>query len=89
MNASPSFTTDTPLDKNIKEKAIADALTIMNISAESRLRRKVKTEADCSPIIGVQRIGEIQEGGQNSAWFGGYEKIFPLNVIPFLLDIKI
>jgi len=76
VNASPSFTTDTPLDKSIKERAISDALRIMNITAENRLnpRRKNKIDGEMEYRT-APRIGETQEG----VWFGGYEKIFPLD----------
>ena len=32
VNHSPSFTTDTPLDKGIKRRVICDTLTLLNIS---------------------------------------------------------
>ena len=36
VNHSPSFTTDTPLDRSIKERVILDAISLLGISAENR-----------------------------------------------------
>jgi len=34
INHTPSFSTDTPFDRNIKKSVVKDALKIMNVSAE-------------------------------------------------------
>ena len=36
VNHTPSFSTDTPLDRLIKKNVISDTLKIMNISTKSR-----------------------------------------------------
>jgi len=42
VNHTPSFTTDTPLDKSVKKHAIKDALRLMNISVENKIQAKNK-----------------------------------------------
>lgn len=42
MNYTPSFTTDTPLDKTIKLNLIRDTIELMNIT--SKARKKIQTE---------------------------------------------
>ena len=36
VNHTPSFTTDTPLDRKIKKNAIKDALMLMKINPETK-----------------------------------------------------
>jgi len=36
VNHTPSFITDTPLDKFVKRGAIADALVLMNINSKTK-----------------------------------------------------
>ena len=40
VNHTPSFTTDTPLDLGIKRKVIGDALKLMNIKVNNRIKYK-------------------------------------------------
>lgn len=40
VNHTPSFTTDTPLDKSIKKGLIRDALLLLNISGKNKVRIK-------------------------------------------------
>ena len=42
INHTPSFSTDTPFDRNIKKSVVKDALKIMNVSAEQKLKYKNK-----------------------------------------------
>ena len=37
VNHTPSFTTDTPLDKKIKRELIRDSLVLMNINNKSKM----------------------------------------------------
>ena len=46
VNHTPSFATDTPLDRSIKKGAIRDALKLMNISAEQKIKFKNKKRAE-------------------------------------------
>jgi tubulin polyglutamylase TTLL6/13 len=46
VNHSPSFTTDTPLDHNIKMNLIKDTIILMNFKTEDKVfyRNKFKAE---------------------------------------------
>jgi len=92
VNHLPSFTTDTPLDRKIKENVVRDALQIMNVSAESRLEYKNKRKNDLSKLSTPKRLRMTQEEREAASevaqkerdeWesknHGGYEKIFPLS----------
>jgi len=78
VNASPSFSTDTPLDKSIKEKVIHDALKIMNISAENRLTYNKKSHKNPPPAAD-QEPSSSNHVPHEDVSLGGYEKIYPLN----------
>jgi tubulin polyglutamylase TTLL6/13 len=49
VNHTPSFSTDTPLDHNLKASVIEDSIKLMNVSAEARSsilrKKKEKVEA--------------------------------------------
>jgi len=45
VNSSPSLSSDTPLDRTIKEKVIADALRIAGVSSTDRVNLKMKQQA--------------------------------------------
>jgi tubulin polyglutamylase TTLL6/13 len=40
VNHTPSFTTDTPLDKSIKKNLIRDTLLLLNINPKNKIRIK-------------------------------------------------
>lgn len=94
VNHTPSFSTDTPLDRTIKKGVIHDALKIMNISFETRLKCKEKLyrEVEKRSLIGrkskmtIEEISILKEKAQNERDeyeeknLGGYEKIFPLSL---------
>ncbi len=40
VNHTPSFTTDTPFDDQIKSSLIKDTLKLLNISSNNRIRYK-------------------------------------------------
>ncbi len=45
VNSSPSLSSDTPLDRTIKEKVIGDALRIAGVSSADRVNLKMKQQA--------------------------------------------
>ena len=49
INYTPSFSTDTPLDWNIKSNLINDAITLMGINKEFK-ENTVKFRKDCRDI---------------------------------------
>jgi len=91
VNHSPSFTADTPLDRRIKRKVVADALTLMNIDGAYKpkylaqqkseaLERTLKgRSAKQSKIVKEQLV--LQAVEQRNAWeathSGGFTKVFP------------
>jgi len=99
VNHTPSFTTDTPFDKNIKMNVIKDALTLMNISHETRYKYKKAQRIDFKKRVLTgksnrttyeERQAEIERAQkERDEWEsknqGGYEKIYPLDVSLFLL----
>jgi len=46
VNHTPSFTTDTPLDKSIKKGLIRDTLLLLNINGKNRVRIKNNLKAE-------------------------------------------
>ena len=46
VNHTPSFTTDTPLDKSIKKGVIKDTLLLMNINSKNKVKIKNILKAD-------------------------------------------
>ena len=48
VNCSPSFATDTPLDYKIKKNVVADALSMLNFTAQRRqdIERDYQTKLD-------------------------------------------
>lgn len=40
VNHTPSFTTDTPLDKSIKKNLIRDTLLLLNVNPKNKIRIK-------------------------------------------------
>jgi tubulin polyglutamylase TTLL6/13 len=46
VNHTPSFTTDTPLDKNIKKGLIRDAMLLLNISGKNKVRIRNQMKMD-------------------------------------------
>ena len=38
VNHTPSFTTDTPLDRNIKENLIKDTIHLLNLNTNDKLK---------------------------------------------------
>ena len=94
VNGSPSFSTDTPLDKSIKERVIGDALRILHLSPEDKViyRRKLKF----GPTIKNMTAKMVRECRQEreaelklaqklaDEWeetnSGGYQRIFPIKV---------
>lgn len=92
VNHTPSFTTDTPLDKNIKQNVIADALRLMNISTGPRIAYKNKRKAELqqrafsakkqkmTPEEKAILAQNAQE--ERDEWefkhLGGYERVYPV-----------
>lgn len=46
VNHTPSFTTDTPLDKVIKKGLIRDSLLLLNITGKNKVRIKAQMKLD-------------------------------------------
>jgi len=46
VNQSPSFCTDTPLDKKIKGRLITDTLTMLSLSAERKIKYLQQEKAE-------------------------------------------
>jgi len=94
VNHTPSFTTDTPLDKNIKKNCIADALKLMNINVEDKvkaknlkrveLQQRVLTGKKIKPTAEEKQAAFERAQKERTAWeavnHGRYEKIYPFDV---------
>ena len=100
VNHTPSFTTDTPLDKQIKRGVIKDALTLMNLSVNNRIKYKNKKKAELQQrVLTGKKIKLTPEERQaifekaqrerdiwENAHLGGYEKIYPFDVIKYKIE---
>ena len=94
VNHTPSFTTDTPLDRYIKKAVIRDSLTIMNVSYDNKIKyknkkrielqkrvltgKKVKLNLEEKQAIFEQAQKERDEYEMKN--LGGFEKIHPFVV---------
>ena len=95
VNHTPSFTTDTPLDKSIKRSVIKDTLTLMNVSANHRVKYKNKKKVELQQrVLTGKKTKATPEEKQaayekaqqerdkwESAHLGGYEKVYPFDVL--------
>jgi len=93
VNHTPSFTTDTPLDKSIKKSAIRDALKLMNITMENKNKVKNKKRAELQQrVLTGKKVKvtpeEKQAASENAqrernVWegknCGRYTKIYPFD----------
>lgn len=94
VNHTPSFSTDTPLDRQVKKNVIKDALKLMNVSIKTRLQYKAKQKLNLQKMVsrGKKERQTPEERQQNiiraqkerdeyeAANLGGYIKLFPLAV---------
>jgi len=94
VNHLPSFTTDTPLDKNMKKSVIRDALQIMNVSGKDKEDYKNKKKIELHQrafsskrirLSAEERQAAIEAAqAERDEWEsknqGGFEKIYPLQV---------
>ena len=94
VNHTPSFVTDTPLDRYIKKNVIKDSLTIMNISQENKIKfknkkrielqkrvltgKKVKVTPEEKQAIFEQAQKERDKYEMKN--LGGFERIYPFVV---------
>lgn len=91
VNQSPSFTTDTPLDFNIKKDLIAEAVNILNLSwkRKNKYIAQKKAEMQKRVLTGKQKFSQeeketIREKKQRIKDkfemnnLGNYEVLYPL-----------
>ena len=91
VNHSPSFNTDSPLDKAIKSKVIGEALRLAWVSSKKKVNyyRKLKENVNKRAISGkldrisreereriVKEAGEMRDRHEDKHQ-GGYKKIYP------------
>jgi len=93
VNHTPSFTTDTPLDRLIKKNVIKDALSIMNLSVNNRIKFKNKRKMELQQRVltgkKIKFTAEERQAASEKAqqerdvWesrhCGAYEKIYPFD----------
>jgi tubulin polyglutamylase TTLL6/13 len=93
VNHTPSFTTDTPLDRNIKKGAIKDALKLMNCTVEQKMKVKNKKQNELRQRVLTGKKVRITPEERQAAFeqaqkerdvyeakhCGDYEKIYPLD----------
>ena len=94
VNHTPSFTADTPLDKVMKRAVIRDALTLMNVNANNKIKYKnqKKIELQQRVLTGKKTRLTLEEKQiciekaqkERDEWeaknCGSYEKIYPFDV---------
>ena len=92
VNHSPSFTTDTPLDRSIKERVILDAISLLGILPENREKYYMQVKAQVqqramrgkdyqalrSERLNLQRQMMEERDKLEGKHTGGYHKIFPV-----------
>jgi RecG-like helicase len=91
VNQSPSFTTDTPLDFNIKKNLIADAVAMLNLSwrRKNKYIQAKRQEQQKRVLVGKSKMNQeekeylrekklrIKDKFEQSN-LGGYEPLYPL-----------
>lgn len=91
VNHSPSFVTDTPLDVAVKQKVIADALSLLDISKENRdsyyellqdrfyqrVIRAKKETATKSLLMRKQNTAMMRRQHLEERNTGGFHKLYP------------
>eukprot|EP00742_Colponemidia_sp_Colp-10_P006292 GILJ01006742.1.p1 GENE.GILJ01006742.1~~GILJ01006742.1.p1 ORF type:complete len:903 (+),score=134.08 GILJ01006742.1:151-2859(+) len=91
INHSPSFTTDTPLDQQIKENCICDVMRLLNINPSHRKRHKQQKKAEFQKrvLTGKQtrklddrkeimeQINQARDVYEKEN-LGGFKKIYPV-----------
>jgi tubulin polyglutamylase TTLL6/13 len=94
VNHTPSFTTDTPLDRQIKKNAIRDAIKLMNITMDHKNKIKNKKKAELQQRVLTGKKVKLTPEERQANWeqaqkerdiyeaqnCGCYEKIFPIDV---------
>lgn len=91
VNQSPSFTTDTPLDFNIKKNLIADAIVMLNLSwkRKNKYIQQKRLEQQKRVLVGKTKMNQEEKEQQREkklkikdkfeqANLGGYEMLYPL-----------
>lgn len=90
VNHTPSFTTDTPLDKAVKRAVIRDSLVLMNIDQKNRVRyfKDQKKEFEKRTVsISKPNAGQKEEAARKAreerdlyeeGHLGGFKKLYPL-----------
>lgn len=92
MNHTPSFTTDTPLDRTIKKNVIKDALKLMNISVKNKIKFKNNKKAEFQQrVITGKKVrlsqeekakfseqGQLERDEYENKNMGKYEKLYPI-----------
>jgi len=95
VNHTPSFTTDTPFDRNIKKNVIKDALKLMNISIEQKIKFKNRKRAELQQRVLTGKKVKLSLEEKQALIFkaqrerdlwesknsGGYQKIYPIEVL--------
>ena len=63
VNQSPSFTTDTPLDFNIKKNLIADAINILNLSwkRKNKYIQAKRQEQQKRVLVGKSKMNQEEK----------------------------
>jgi tubulin polyglutamylase TTLL6/13 len=93
VNHTPSFTTDTPLDRTIKKNVIKDSLKIMNISLENRFKYKNKKRIELQKrVLTGKKIkmtpeekralfeqAQKERDDYEAKNLGGFTKIYPFD----------
>jgi tubulin polyglutamylase TTLL6/13 len=89
VNHSPSFTTDTPLDRSIKEQIITDSINLLDIKRSNRakyyniVKSQIQTRATMPYAEFMNHRKNIREKAaqERDAWEaaqkGGFTKIYP------------
>ena len=91
VNQSPSFTTDTPLDFNIKKNLISDAIAMLNLNwkRKNKYIQQKRLEQQKRVLVGKQKMNldekeSIREKKMKvkdkfeQANLGGYELLYPI-----------
>ncbi len=94
VNHTPSFTTDTPLDRNIKKGVIKDSLKLMNITLKNKMKIKnafkiemqkrvltgKKTKVSPEEKVVLIEKAQRERDEYEAKHLGDFEKIFPIGV---------
>ena len=104
INSAPSFYTDTPLDKKIKQNVLVETFKLLDVTAKNKLKteKKLRMELQKRILTGKKEKMTIEKRNEyreiekierdtfyNNFNYKNFEKIYPLEKVLINFNLKI